>query len=539
MLDEIYSRSDGNPFYTEELLASRSSNGGVPETLREVLIERFAALGESAQRLVEVSSAAGTEIDLSLLAAVTGADETTLEAGLREALSSQLLIARDRPPGAYAFRHALVQEAVYGELLPGERTRLHAAFAAALSSDAAAGNDQSRIAELAYHWRAANDLPRAFDAFVAAGLAAEAIRAFPAARASYEHALELWDRVPDAATRTLLDRVELLVRAALTGFDSAPARSNTYIRMAIALVDPVSDPGRAGALHSYLASLLWIRDDGAALTKHREAARLVPPEPPSAARARVLSAYGAFLGAVDRHLESMPLLDEAIAVAREVAAKDLRVGPIEALGLDLLAPRRVESVALEHLGYGLAALGDVDAGLAAITRARAIASELGLASRVNETWGAQTTVLDQAGRLTAAVDCGREGAAHGMRHGLSGGESGTLLRCATSDALFASGEWDAAAAMLQLALQEATTSTYSIHVDVRRALIDAVRGHFATAARQLERRRAVASATGECAFGPRSPRQRWSSRCGVATRPRRGHACRTNWEDCTRRLTSG
>ena len=106
----------------------------------------------------------------------------------------------------YAFRHALVQEAVYGELLPGERTRLHAAFAQALADEAPPDRDASRAAEIAYHWQAAHDVPRAFDAWIEAGIAAEAIGASAQAEEDFVHALELWDRVPDAAARAPLDR---------------------------------------------------------------------------------------------------------------------------------------------------------------------------------------------------------------------------------------------------------------------------------------------------------------------------------------------
>ena len=62
------------------------------------------------------------------------------------------------PVGAdgYAFRHALLAEAVYDDLLPGERVRLHAAYAAALLRPARRGT----AAELARHARAAHDLPR-------------------------------------------------------------------------------------------------------------------------------------------------------------------------------------------------------------------------------------------------------------------------------------------------------------------------------------------------------------------------------------------
>jgi hypothetical protein len=105
-------------------------------------------------------------------------DEAELLAGLREAVDRQLLVV---PPDqdAYVFRHALVQEAVYGELLPGERTRLHATLARMLAERLGSGGPGRP------------------------GSAAEAdgMRAYAEALAHYERALNLWDQVPDPQAR--------------------------------------------------------------------------------------------------------------------------------------------------------------------------------------------------------------------------------------------------------------------------------------------------------------------------------------------------
>ena len=130
------------------------------------------------------------------------------------------------------FRHALLQEAVYDDLLPGERTRLHGAFARTLEAAATADGDLARDAslasELAYHWYAAHDLPRAFDAALRAADAAEASYAFPEALALYERALELWDRVPEMVARTGRDRVEVMAAAAGVARFSDPARAAAH-----------------------------------------------------------------------------------------------------------------------------------------------------------------------------------------------------------------------------------------------------------------------------------------------------------------------
>ena len=100
--------------------------------------------------------------------------------------------------------------------------------------------------------RGGADLPRALQAWIRAGMAAETVYAFSDAQAYFERALELWDRVPDAADQAPLDRVELLRHAAEAAEGRSPARSVAHIRTAIALVDETTEPVRAGLLYERL-----------------------------------------------------------------------------------------------------------------------------------------------------------------------------------------------------------------------------------------------------------------------------------------------
>src|SRR4029453_14445933 len=140
-------------------------------------------------------------------------DDRELVAALRGAVAAQLLVIRPGEDG-YQFRHALLQETVYGGLLPGERTRLHAAYAGALAERPELFDRSPAAAELAVHWDAAGEPARALPARVQAGLAAEEVHGFPEAHDHYERALELWDQVAEPGSLAGLDRVELLTRAA-------------------------------------------------------------------------------------------------------------------------------------------------------------------------------------------------------------------------------------------------------------------------------------------------------------------------------------
>ena len=287
LVASIHARSNGNPFFAEELLAAAGDDGRsmLPATLRDVVLARVAGLAEPTQEFLRVASATGQRLDPAILAEAVAMDEATLYDALRESVQRQVLVA-DPTAGVerYAFRHALVQEAIYDDLLPGERTRLHSAFARSL--ERRGGDDPNQAAELAYHWYAAHDLPRAFGASVTAGQVAESRHAYAEASTSYERAIELWDQVPDAADRAGRDRVDLLSTAASVGRFIEPARAVDLTRTAIGLVDATADPARAGFLNERLGRYCWIAGQGeAAQAAYREAVRLTPADPPSVGRA--------------------------------------------------------------------------------------------------------------------------------------------------------------------------------------------------------------------------------------------------------------
>ena len=132
LVDAITARADGNPFFVEELLASGVEDGAkrIPATLRDVLLTRVTALSDDAQRVLGIAAVAGRTAEPALLAAVAALPEAVLEDPLREAVGAQILTTQAAPRGdAYRFRHALLAEAVYDDLLPSERRRLHAAYA--------------------------------------------------------------------------------------------------------------------------------------------------------------------------------------------------------------------------------------------------------------------------------------------------------------------------------------------------------------------------------------------------------------------------
>src|SRR5262249_56737083 len=95
-----------------------------------------------------------------------------------EGVCNQLMVPDGKE--GYAFRHALLREAAYADLLPGERTRLHARLAELLSDEVRLSSVPGTAAELAHHSLASHDVAGAFSASVRAGHEAERLAA-PAA----------------------------------------------------------------------------------------------------------------------------------------------------------------------------------------------------------------------------------------------------------------------------------------------------------------------------------------------------------------------
>jgi len=441
LVGEVLARSEGNPFFAEELLAAHLAGSRLPLALRELVLARVEALSAAAQRVLAAAAVAGTRVDHGLLAAVVGQDAERLVWLLREAVTHHVL-AVDQASGAYVFRHALVQEAVYDDLLPVQRGHLHAAYAHALERrvEQRAGATAVEWGQLAYHWDAAHDQGRALLASVQAGQAAESACALAEALGHYERALELWDQAPEAAARSPLDRLGLLHRAAeVANLAGQYHRAIVLGRLALEEVDAATEPLRAGALLERLARYHWVADDSPkAMAAVERAVAIIPAEPPSAELARALAAHGQLLMLASHHVDARARCEEAVAVARQVG------------------DRAVEGHALTTLGTSLGVLGRLEEAVADLERGRQIARELGNVDDLLRAHANLATVLERGGRAADAVEVYLAGVDLARRFGALGG-MGTKLLPDAAIALSSLGRLDQAerrlAELLDLELQ--------------------------------------------------------------------------------------
>ena len=202
--DAIYARSEGNPFFTEELLKALVDSGGVfwregdgwarkpiaeleiPGTIREAVRARVERLSELARETLSTASVIGQRFSFEVLREARHVEERALEGEIREFIEQQLVSEASGRDDEYAFRHALTREVVYDDLLVRERRRLHRAVADAL---AAAGDTEPAI--LAHHLLAAGEQQRAVPVLVEAGDRAFRTGAPREAVAHYARAAEI------------------------------------------------------------------------------------------------------------------------------------------------------------------------------------------------------------------------------------------------------------------------------------------------------------------------------------------------------------
>ena len=428
LVDRVLERSEGNPFFTEELLASSRPGTVLPDTLRDALLWRLEGKPASVQDVLRIAAVAGRTIDHGLLASVAGLPEDELTLALRDAVDSYVL-AHDPSSRGYSFRHALLREAIYADLLPGQRSRLHIVLAEALSGQPElAGYGATAAAELAYHWYAAGDIPKALAASLAAGLAAEDIHAFGEALMHYERALGAWDAAADMVRELPLDRSEVTRRAA-----EAAHLTGTHVR-AIALaqeligrIDEDADPVRAAVAHARLGRILWMAGSGEqeALHEYERAVELMPQEPPSSDLAFVLASEAQMLLLNGRRAESMILGEQALQIATAVDSA------------------AVQAHVLNTSCANLCAIGEFDRAVSAADDARAIAVRLGLVEEIGRSYVNGSDALDHSGRVGEAIVLAREGIEASRSLGIER-RFGDCLRGEVAARLLHTGRWDEA-----------------------------------------------------------------------------------------------
>jgi DNA-binding CsgD family transcriptional regulator/tetratricopeptide (TPR) repeat protein len=468
LTDAIVARAEGNPFFAEELLtaaADDDQNGELPRGLRDLLLQRVAQLDSATQSLLRLAAAAGRDVGYGLLRALAvRPGEHDVHDSLREAVEHAVLVA-DQATGSFRFRHALLAEAIYETILPGEREELHAKLADELARSGAASP-----AELAPHWAASGRSTEALAASIDAARQAEAVFGLAEAHAHLERALALWQAVPDAAELAGLDLSELCAWAAgLASQVGAAPRAVELGRRAIELVG-AEDPYRAALLHVWLGEYLYeTGSSDAGLAAFERAVELVPAELPSPERAYSLGSLAGGLMMATRSVESLLICEQALELARGVGAGQAEVRALTVLGGDLA-----------YLGRG-------EEGLAHFHDAMQLAEEIGDHIGLERAYVNLTDALTMRGRPRESARLGQAGLEVVRRYGIDS----PMLVSNQIEALLAIGDWDEADTLSAAALRAKTDNfpylllMFRADLEIGRGDFEAARAHLAAAAPTL------------------------------------------------------
>lgn len=488
LVDALAERTDGNPFFVEELVGlglragSTARSDGLSMALHDVLAARVEGLDDPDQEVLRAAAAAARRIDDTLLAAALERPARDVAAALRRIVDAGILV-RDGRHGGFRFQHTLLREFVYAELFKGERIRLHKAIANELDVLLESGDVSVAAAEVAHHREASGDLGRAIVANVTAAREAEQVYANVEAHRLYERVLSLWREVPDADALVGVGRLGVAERAAETAMLAGQgARAVELVRQILAEPEVAADPLRAGLLNERLRWFLWESGDRAAAAQAvREGIRLIPADPPSAARARILA-----------HLAGLELFAQDYAGSRDHATAAVEMARS-------LGARSEEALGLGILGWTEAVLGDIDGGLARFREGQLIAAELESPEGQAIATINLVSLLDRVGRpadsLAAAEDGLRTVRALGVERTYGGVLSGFAVK-----ALVAIGRWDDAESAATEGLRLAVNERSILWLLTNRARLRTGRGRFAEAAADLDRARGIDESLGRTEF---------------------------------------
>ncbi len=441
-LHRIVTRAEGNPYYGEELLAAGTDCAGnlLPTGLAALLLGRIEQVSATAQQVLRAAAVAGRRAEDGIIRAAAGLAEADFEAGLREAFAHQLLVS-DGEQG-YAFRHALIREAIYADLLPGERTRLHAKFAELLAEVDRLATVPGTAAELAYHCLASHDIAGAFTASVQAGQEAERLAAPAEAYRHYDEALALWERVSEPEKLAGMDRGTLGFCSSVTTAASGDvARAVQKLRRLRGFLGDSGDPELTSRACERLAYfLLEISAWDEAVEAGKAAVAALPADSPSWKRARALATYAQTLMYARKDRSATSVARQAQASARALNAP------------------WVEADALVTLGQLGERAGKVDDAIRLFTMAHNQARDAQvLGVELRAAFQLARAQLER-GDLAGATATAHQGLARAAENGLGLAPYGLDLQYLHYLAHYAEGSWDHAAELADGFPVRATTA---------------------------------------------------------------------------------
>ena len=206
VVEDVAARTGGVPLFVEEvtrLLLERGAQGGIqsiPPTLQQSLMARLDRLGP-AREVAQIGSVIGRGFYYGLLRDVAGMEDAPLQAALEKLAEADIVLVQGLPPESdYRFKHALIQDAAYENLLKSRRQVLHRRVAEILR-DRFAATAAAEPEALAYHFTQAGMTDAAIEWWGKAGDQALRRSAFQEAISHLGKAIEMADKDGEAKPR--------------------------------------------------------------------------------------------------------------------------------------------------------------------------------------------------------------------------------------------------------------------------------------------------------------------------------------------------
>jgi tetratricopeptide (TPR) repeat protein len=447
----VWQRSAGNALLAEEIISALPEGlpSAVPQTLRDMVLRRLNALPLPVQDCVRALAHGSEPVPHRVLASAVDLPERSLVDAIRDAVSASLVSA-DQAGGGYRLRHGIVQEVLVADALPGERIYVNRRYAETLEAEPAA--DSTGAARIADHWYKAEDYLRALPATVAAAEDAERLHGYAEAMSHWLRALQLLDLL--RGTETGFDAAYLTERAAsaahLAGSSDMAVSLLTQLMPGLPTI-PLSQYVR---LHDLLGR--YLRAAGRAeeaCTIHERAIAALPDD---AASELVVTAKGGYSEA----LLEIGAYKKAAAQAQE-ALDRARLSGLSQVQARLLAT----------LGFGLAYLGECEAGLAAVSESLQVAEDSCGPDDIAYVHQQRCQLLcGPLNQPDEGVAAARRAAVRLSELGLSQSH-GTTIRAIAANGLFRIGRWDEAIAMMKEALDARPSGAAAIELRLARCRV--------------------------------------------------------------------
>jgi DNA-binding CsgD family transcriptional regulator len=321
--DELHRKTDGNPFFVTEVLASGATD--VPATVRDAVLARTARLGEQARDLLDVVAIVPQRTELWLLEDVAGDPLAALD----ECVASGVLRS-DRRGLGFGFRHELARLAVEESIDPHRRVTLHDAVLRALRRPPDGRPD---LARLAHHAEAAGDTAAVLEFAPAAAERASAVAAHREAAAQYARALRFGGALSAQERARLLEGRSR--ECYVTDQNEAAVQA---IEEALECHRAVGDRLREGGALTWLSLILWCpgRTEEAARAG-AEAVAILEKLPPGRELAAAWQNHAFTLWAAGRSGEVRAWAEPSLELAERLGESEIAVWALMALGSSLPA----------------------------------------------------------------------------------------------------------------------------------------------------------------------------------------------------------